>query len=82
MQSIRSFVPTIRIPFAIHSCSNCQSQDFRRSARRGYTERMLGLIVLPYRCNWCSFRFFRPRGADTHRISLHRALLWLRRRQA
>ena len=54
----------LRIPIAVASrCPECKSTDNRRSARQNLGERILGLIVLPHRCNACYARFFKLRFA-------------------
>ena len=43
-------------------CPRCASGRVNRSHRRSQLERILAVAVLPYRCELCSFRFFRFRG--------------------
>ena len=44
------------------NCPRCQSDEIRRSARRGLKESLLKRIrILPYRCIQCEKRFFRFR---------------------
>jgi len=42
-------------------CPRCASERVYRSRRRSWFERILALIALPYRCEFCSLRFFRLR---------------------
>jgi len=42
-------------------CPRCGSSDVRRSVRRNFWERLLSLVLLPYRCEACGERFFRWR---------------------
>ena len=56
-----------------HHCHSCGSKRVSRSRRRGVVERVLLrlLLIRPYRCNNCDFRFYgyqrrfdvHPRGA-------------------
>ena len=48
-------------PISWRQCPRCSSDRVHRSHRRSWFERVLGLAVLPYRCEFCSLRFFRPR---------------------
>jgi hypothetical protein len=45
--------------FAMHRCPRCESEETRRSARRGI-ERVLSWVGLwPFRCERCDARFLR-----------------------
>jgi hypothetical protein len=46
---------------AFRCCPNCGHEDFRRSVRRNGLEKLFGLVCLPWRCDWCGRRYFRPR---------------------
>jgi len=48
-----------------HPCPCCGSSPTRRSPRRNWAERMLGIIALPYRCDKCGRRFYRWRQRKT-----------------
>src|SRR5579862_4822474 len=70
MWKIRCFIALTRALLAQHAAyPQCKSTDINRSRRRGYGERMLGLVLLPYRCESCDFRFFRLRWARPLRRS-------------
>jgi len=45
----------------MHVCPHCASNLTRRSRRRSFQERVIGLVVLPFRCQRCDYRFFRFR---------------------
>jgi hypothetical protein len=40
-------------------CPRCDSDRIHRSHRRAFWERAVAALVLPYRCEFCSLRFFR-----------------------
>ncbi len=45
------------------SCPRCKSVNVRRSRRKGIIDWLLrALLVLPYRCEHCSTRFYRPKS--------------------
>jgi hypothetical protein len=41
-------------------CPKCGSRDFTRSHRKNFLEFGISKFVLPYRCQHCYLRFFRP----------------------
>jgi hypothetical protein len=41
------------------NCPNCGSGKFVRSRRVCFRERLVGILVLPYRCDRCGCRFFK-----------------------
>jgi len=45
----------------LRTCPRCGSPDLIRSHRRNPLERVAGLVILPWRCQDCYLRFFRPR---------------------
>lgn len=63
-------VPATRTIFNIilrGYCPRCASDRAHRSHRRSVFERILAMAILPYRCEYCSFRFFRFRWRDAER---------------
>lgn len=48
-------------------CPRCASGRSHRSHRRNWLERVLSLMALPYRCEFCSCRFYRFRGVSAER---------------
>ena len=63
ISSLKQIVRTIRR----RQCPRCESDRVCRSHRRFVVERIIGAIVLPYRCELCSLRFFRLRWGMTGR---------------
>jgi hypothetical protein len=53
--------PAVRNALANQQCPRCVSDRVYRSHRRSPWERAAALLVLPYRCEVCTFRFFRVR---------------------
>lgn len=55
-------------------CPKCASKEIQRSRRKNIVERAIGLLVLPWRCNVCYVRFFRPFWfkAQPRRIEIQR----------
>src|SRR5581483_10154231 len=41
-------------------CPKCASKEIQRSRRRNMFERAISSVMLPWRCNVCYARFFRP----------------------
>jgi hypothetical protein len=41
-------------------CPKCASKELQRSRRKNVFERLISYVVLPWRCNICYTRFFRP----------------------
>jgi C4-type Zn-finger protein len=39
-------------------CPRCSSKDVRRSRRRNLLERIASVLIKPYRCDNCDYRFF------------------------
>ena len=60
----------MKLPFSwtASRCPRCGSNRLRRSARRSYLERVVGVLSFPWRCEDCYFRFFslRRRGDVQH----------------
>src|SRR5579875_471835 len=48
-------------------CPKCKSREIQRSHRKNPFEYVIGVAVLPWRCNVCYARFFRPRWAKAVR---------------
>jgi len=40
-------------------CPRCDSDRIHRSHRRAIWERAIAALILPYRCEFCTLRFFR-----------------------
>ena len=55
-------------------CPKCASKEIQRSRRRNILERAIGPVALPWRCNVCYVRFFRPFWfkAEPRRIDFRR----------
>ena len=51
------------VPLFKRECPRCESGKVHRSHRRSSLERVLALFLLPYRCEFCNFRFFLLRWA-------------------
>jgi hypothetical protein len=43
-------------------CPACESTSIRRSARRNTWESVIGVLILPFRCEDCYVRFYRMRS--------------------
>jgi len=56
------------LPLTKLQCPRCDSERIRRSHRRSALERMLALLLLPYRCDFCNFRFFRTKWAGDSQV--------------
>jgi len=59
--------------FSAAQCPRCRSEDLRRSRSRSPLDKLLRVFlrVSPYRCRYCSLRFFRsPRTVDRDRDAL------------
>jgi hypothetical protein len=55
-----SFLPSLERAAAARCCTDCQSDQVRRSRTRGIVESLLAvLLIRPYRCEACDCRFFR-----------------------
>ena len=55
-----SFAPSLKKPPVATGCPACQSDQIRRSKTRGIVESILAfLMIRPYRCEECDYRFFR-----------------------
>ena len=50
--------PKWQVPLSKLQCPRCDSDRIRRSHRRSLMERILTGLLLPYRCDFCNFRFF------------------------
>lgn len=55
-------------------CPKCASKEVQRSRRKNFFERIIGAAVLPWRCNICYARFFRPFWfeAEPRRLDIRR----------
>lgn len=55
-------------------CPKCASKEIQRSRRRNMFERAISSVMLPWRCNVCYARFFRPFWfkAEPRRIDVRR----------
>lgn len=42
-------------------CPSCGSISAKRSQRKNFFERAVSFFLLPWRCDYCYFRFFRVR---------------------
>lgn len=67
-------------------CPNCGSGKFGPSRQLYFEEELLGILFLPYRCDRCDCRFFRPRClsrfpyADEHSDEVEPTPLWTNER--
>jgi len=70
-------VLALALPRNRDRCPKCGSRDFSRSRRKNFVEFGISKFVLPYRCQHCYLRFFRPvEGAeDNKRYRAHYAEL-------
>jgi hypothetical protein len=48
------------LKFSVGPCPSCGSANSKRS-HRNLLDRTLAFFLLPWRCNYCNFRFFRLR---------------------
>jgi predicted Zn-ribbon and HTH transcriptional regulator len=54
------FLPPLERAAVSIWCPDCQSDQIRRSRMRGIVEPLLAfLLIRPYRCEACDYRFFR-----------------------
>jgi predicted Zn-ribbon and HTH transcriptional regulator len=55
-----SFLPSLERAAASRWCPDCQSDQVRRSRMRGIVESLLAMLLIrPYRCEECDYRFSR-----------------------
>jgi predicted Zn-ribbon and HTH transcriptional regulator len=56
----KSFAPSLEKAAMSIWCPECQSDQIHRSKTRGIVESILAyLLIRPYRCEECDYRFFR-----------------------
>jgi hypothetical protein len=48
-------------------CPRCDSDRIHRSHRRAFWERIVATVILPYRCEFCTLRFFRLKWGPASR---------------